>query len=406
MVLPLQPKIAIVYDWATTGQGGAERVLEVLHDAFPQADLYSAFADRPLPAWRHTWPVHTTFLQKFVALRAVKELLAPFFPLAFESLDLRAYDVVLSVTSAFAKGVGTSPTQLHICYLLTPPRFLYSHEIEYRERSLLARLPFFGQVYQMFIEYVRRWDQVASSRPDVIIPISRLVAARAQTTYGRSVSKPIYPPVSLRPHQAPAAIQQLMPQPYLLVVSRLVAYKRIDLAIQACIAINRTLVVVGTGPQVHQLQRLAGPWAAVRAKHESLAVFLNRNQHPTPGSILFLGSCTDEETSWLYGSAQALVMPGIEDFGITGLEAAQHGVPVILPPESGVAELLDQGVHAIYSKGQTTVALIDAIARLDAASFAAPTLQKCAQQYDTEIFAEAFRTAVIDLWKEHTCQQL
>lgn len=395
-----QPKrIAIIYDWATSGVGGAERVLQLLHELYPEATLFTALKDSNV-TWTQSWQVKTSFLQLIPFAYRWKMLLAPLMPLAFEQFDLSEYEVVISVTSAFAKGVRTTPQQLHVCYLLTPPRFVHTHVNEYRAAHPLLQLPLVSQLVQGLLTVSRTWDTVAAHRPDVMIPISSLVSRRAQSIYQRAMHVPLYPPVTLQPHQTPYSFSRLLPKPFELVVSRLVAYKRIDIALQAARALARNLLIVGQGPEWAKLKQLAGRTALVRQPQEPLSVFFARNQAPQAPRAYFLGHCDDAEISWLYQHAHTVLMPGVEDFGITALEAIRHGTPVVLAAQSGVAELLEDGVHAIYSREESIQSFTEALEKRDTLTTNAPTLQMRALQYDSEIFKKAFQTAVEAEWKE------
>lgn len=383
-----KPKIALVYDWTTTRYGGAERVLIALHQAFPTAPLFTSVADLTKATWARSFEIKTTFLQKFPGSTHFYRLLSFLMPLAFESFNFDDFDIVISVSSAEAKGVLTKPHQLHICYLLTPTRYVYSHQTDYQNNLH----PFIKILIKPFLQYLRWWDEVAAARPDVVIPISKLVAKRCQTFYGRQPAAVIYPPVEIpaqiskqvptqnqdkKQHNLGSVLSDL-PAAFYLVLSRLVPYKRIELAIQACGELGKPLVVVGEGPQSDYLQKVA-------------------ELYPT---VFFLKHQSRESTQELMTRCHALLMPGIEDFGITALEAQSYGKPVILHQESGVAELLENGIHGVFLSELTVLALKKAIIKLEKKAFNPKIMISNAQKYATTTFVPKFQDAVTKIWNE------
>src|SRR3989344_2367668 len=230
-------KVALVYD-RVNKWGGAERVLLMLHEMFPDAPLYTSVYSREKAPWANVFPeVIPSFLQKFSFLRDRHELLAPLMSLAFESFDFSGYDLVISVTSEAAKGVITKPGTLHVCYCLTPTRYLWSHFDTY----FSARGgPAFGWkgITKPVVTYLRSWDKIAAQRPDVVIAISTAVQDRIKKYYNRG-SEIIYPPVDIEKFQRKSVdttslrSDVVKQRRYFLIVSRLVPYKKVDLAIEA-----------------------------------------------------------------------------------------------------------------------------------------------------------------------------
>ncbi len=361
-----QPKVAIVYDWLDTPVGGAEQVLQALHIAFPDAPLYTSQRIESRTTWLNEWDVRTTWLQLLPEWLRRQRFVMLFSPLAFETLDLHEFEVIISVTSATAKGVLTTPTQLHICYLLTPPRYLYSH------RAMYFSSPLSSFIYR----YVQASDQVAARRPDLTVPISHLVAARVRESYHFAPAKVMYPPV--REITGSEMRQILLPtSPYVLVVSRLVAYKQIDLAIKACAQLGKPLVIIGTGPDESRLRQIA-----------------------KDGPVIWLGQQPDDVVVTALTDAEALLMPGIEDFGITALEAAAVGTPTIMHTKSGVAEILD-AKHAIHITESTVEAVVAAIRNLSSTKMNASQLRQIAQKYGTTSFVRQWQTYVTTEWQHH-----
>jgi glycosyltransferase involved in cell wall biosynthesis len=241
-------KLAIVCSWLNQ-YGGAERVLEVVHDMYPQAPIYtSIYRPRALPEHYRSWDIRPSFLNRLPLIRRFHQVYLPFYPLAFESLDLRGYDVVFSLTSAFGHGVITPAETRHVCYCLTPARFLWNYH-SYIEREGLGRLARLGLA--PFLKSLRQWDRQAADRVDEFIAISRTVQRRIAKYYRRE-AQIIYPPVDT----ARFAIER-EPEEYFLVVSRLVPYKRIDLAVRAFNELGLPLRIIGEGRDRAALQAIA-----------------------------------------------------------------------------------------------------------------------------------------------------
>lgn len=308
------PKIAIVYD-RINKFGGAEQVLLALHRQFPDAPLYTSVFDRRGAAWVGNWEVHTSFIQHIPFAKSHHEWFGWLMPLAFESLDLSSFDIIISVTSEAAKGIISHPDQLHICYCLTPTRYLWSHTHEYGKGT-------YGFLKRWIFSGLRAWDYIASTRPDKMIAISEHVAKRIEKYYGRKVAGIVSPPVKQPVTSSQQSVARLparqVSRENFLVVGRLVPYKKIDLAIRACVQANKRLVIVGTGSDEARLKKIAG-------------------ESPL---ISFAGFVPDEELEKYYVQAIALICPQEEDFGIVSVEAQSHGTPVISYAKSGMVETI------------------------------------------------------------------
>lgn len=374
-------KIALVYDRVNTEYGGAEHVLLALHQAFPQAPLYTAVFDQQANRWAHVFKVKTSWVQHIPFAGKIHRLLAPFMPLAFEMLDLSEYDVVMSVSSAESKGVITLPHQRHICYLLSPPRYLYHQRAELVQAAWWSRIPGIAQLGRLGLDYLTWWDKVATSRPDRVIALSEVVATRFKSIYQTMVDQVIYPPVIT--HQSkPQLTQPILKQfttkypSYLLMVARLVPYKRIDLAIGAAKLLDLPLIIVGAGPEKNRL----------RAQ-------LN-------DTMLQLDSVSDQELAWLYTHTQVVLVPGIEDFGLTALEANVYGKPAIVHQQAGAAEVITDGIHGLHLTSQTSAALAEAIKRCQLLSFDQFELRQNAKKYDTSIFVKRFQQLIEADWQQ------
>jgi glycosyltransferase involved in cell wall biosynthesis len=321
-------KIALVYD-RVNKWGGAERVLLALNELFPDAPLFTSVYSPVGAPWAKVFPkVVSSYLQKFPITREHHEKLALFMPHAFESLDLKDFDTVISVTSEAAKGIITGPHQKHICYCLTPTRYLWSGYDDYFPTT------FHKTVARPATQYLRTWDRVAGNRPDKMIAISTAVQKRIKKYYGRD-SEIVFPPVTL---VSSSDKQVTRKKDFFLVVSRLVPYKKVDLAIKAFNQLKLPLLVVGTGSEERSLQELA-----------------HRN-------IRFLKNVSDQELSKLYRQAQALVFPQDEDFGLVAAEAQAHGLPIIAYKSGGALDIIQENINGLFFRNQTVECLSELLA--------------------------------------------
>lgn len=363
-------RVALVYD-RVNKFGGAERVLTALHEIWPDAPVFTSVYDPAGAPWAVGWDIRTSWLQNIPGAKTNHESLGWLMPLVFESFDFSEFDVIISVTSEAAKGIITNHRQLHICYLLTPTRYLWSHAADY-----LNQLP--GIVWPLaraVQSKLRVWDYLAGQRPDFIFAISELVRKRCLKFYRRD-SEVIYPilGLSIKRPGLPTEGQALTDQKYFLVVSRLVPYKRIDLAIKACNRLKLPLVVVGSGSEEANLKRLAGP------------------------AVKFTGYLTDQELIEYYRNARAVIMPQEEDFGLTAVEALSLGIPVISYRYSGAAEIVKDGETGILFGEQSVDSLVEAMSRFIKAV-------KFAKLHHVEFlngrFKEKFKDKISKLWIKH-----
>jgi len=368
-------KIALVYD-RVTKLGGAERVLTALHQLWPTAPLFTSVYNPRSAPWARDFTVYTSFLQKIPFVRSHHEWFAWLMPLAFESFDFDGYDVVVTVTSAEAKGIITKPETLHLCYLLTPTRYLWSHTHFYQTGHYATNKNFLTRrLTPLFFSSLRRWDQVAATRPDQIVAISSTVARRCWKYYRRTVAAVINPPVNLDLARADTTAD--LPDNYYLLVSRLVPYKRVDLAIQACSQLGVTLVIVGDGPYKQELKKIAGD------------------------NVKFVGRVSQGKLVRYYQKAQALIFPAEEDFGIVCLEAQAAGIPVVAYARGGAAETIIPGKTGVLFKQQTKEALIRSLNTLQSLAFTKEAAIKNADKYAVEIFKSKFKHFVEDSWQQY-----
>lgn len=362
-------KVALVYD-RVNKWGGAERLLLALHKLFPSAPLYTSIYNKKTASWAKDFTIISSFLQKLPWVSSSHELLAPLMPIAFESFSFDEYDLVISVTSEAAKGIRTKSTTKHICYCLTPTRYLWSGYKEYFKNDIFRFLS------KPIVSYLQEWDIVAAQRPDTFIAISKEVQKRIKKYYGRD-SELVYPPVETAFSSLASSVQltnkklnatklDAKRSSYFLIVSRLVPYKRIDIAINACNQLNLPLKIIGTGSSERYLKSIAGP------------------------TIEFLGNLTDSELVGYYKNCQALIFPGNEDFGLTVLEAQSFGKAVIALKAGGTLETVVEGKTGIFFYPQKTYALIEALKKFKNIRFSQSDCIRQAEKFSEEKFDREF----------------
>ena len=389
-------KIVLVYDRVNTAFGGAENVLLALKKLYPQADLATSVYRAKTASWADDFQVKTSFLQKLPFARGHHRLMVNLMPLAFESLDLSTYDIIISVTSGEAKAVVTRADQFHLCYLLSPPRYLYHYQTNYWQHHPVLAWPIIKQLAQASLTYLTKRDQLAIHRPDQIVTIAQAVNRRLQHYYQLPAQPVIYPPVDSQLFTQ--LISQNQPTTgranYYLVVSRLVPYKNVDLAIRACVQAQRQLIIVGDGPDYTRLLALKRQLIGRHSKQ-----------------IVLKKQVSSKQLSQLYSQAQALLMPGVDDFGITALEANLHGLPVIINQHSGASEILTSGQEELQLKfpeqlvateqQQYVDELCLQMRQLENKTFDRQTLQKNALKYDTTNFMRLFHQQLINSYRKY-----
>ena len=356
-------KIAITHDHLFQF-GGAERTLVALKRAFPQADVFTLVQD---PSIKNLGGLRakTTFLQKMPgSLRHFKWYL-PFMPLAWESVNLTGYDVVISSASAFAKGIVPGVGTKHICYCHTPTRYLWSDTHSYVDELPTSRLV--KAVLPFILKSLREWDYLAAQRVDSFLANSKFVAGRIKRYYGRD-SEVVYPPVDVSSIQP--ATDRPEPGAYFVVVSRLRPYKRVDMVVKAFNQLGLPLVVVGDGEQKAELQLMAKK------------------------NIRFVGEVDDAERNRILLGAAAFIHPQVEDFGITAVEAMAAGRPVLALNQGGALETVVPGVTGEFFDEQSWEALAHAVLKLKPSDYDPIAIRKHAEQFSTERFIQQMREKV------------
>jgi glycosyltransferase involved in cell wall biosynthesis len=346
-------KIAIVHDFLMQ-MGGAEKVVEVLHDMFPEAPIYtSAYDAKAMPIYYKTWDIRTSFLQGMWWKKYSHRAALLLYPAAFESFNLSEYDLVISSSSAFAKGVITQPHTTHLCYTYTPMRYAWTTHT-YMENE---RIPLSTRLMLMpGLHYLRTWDAISVARVDKYVAISSAVARRIEKFYRRDAHS-VHPPVETERFW-------IDPEPgdYYIIVSRLVPYKQINLAIEAFNRLKRPLKIVGTGRQLKALKAMAND------------------------NIEFLGHVDDVELPRLMARAKAYIMPGEEDFGLAPVEANACGRPVIAYAAGGVLDTQVEGQTAVFFREHTADGLYDAVREADKIEWNPERIQAHAHFFDTAVF--------------------
>lgn len=355
------PRVAIVHEWLTIPGGSEDVVIELLK-MFPQAELFTTIYDpSPWPALIKERHVHSSFLGRIPGARQHYPKLLPLMNRAFRSFDLAGFDLVLSSNHACAKNVRTRPGTLHVCYCHTPMRYAWDEGFLEGEVGRTTRL-----LLPPMLGWLRRQDLRGSRGPDVFVANSRHVAARIERYYGRSAAV-VHPPVDV----AHFLSLQRSPREFYLVFGRVVPYKRVDLAVAACMRVGRPLKVAGGGRALDAIRGTAH------------------------GSIELLGRVSEAERDQLLGGARALLFPGEEDFGIVPVEAQAAGVPVIAYGVGGAAESVLDGRTGVLFDQQSPAGLAAAIERFEGLGLDEAAARENAKRFGRERFRVEM-AAVID----------
>ncbi len=351
-------KVALVHDYLSQ-DGGAERVLKALQEIYPEAPIFVLFYDKKkIPAYLQQQDLRSTFLQ-YLPFGDYRWSL-PLMPFATERHDLAEFDLVISSTSAFAKGVLTSPQTLHLCYCHTPTRYLWTDTHSYIEELHYNRL--IKTFLPPLISRLRAWEQMSAQRVDRFITNSENVRRRIQKYYRRE-AEVIYPPVDTHLFKISPALGD-----YFLAGGRLVPYKRFDLIVKVFNRLGWPLKIFGSGPASETLQSIAH------------------------SNIEFLGPVSDLEKAKLYSQAMAFIHPQAEDFGITAVEAMASGRPVVALAQGGAMETVVNNVTGKFFLEPSWESLLDTLLRFDPLAFEPEKIKEHAQQFSVENFKQKIAT--------------
>lgn len=358
-------RIALAHDWLT-GMRGGERVLEVLCEVFPEAELHTLLhvPGSVSPAIERHRP-HTSFLQQFPGIGRLYRHLLPLYPLAIEHLDVGRPDVLISTSHCAVKSLPVPPTTRHLCYCFTPVRYAWDQFDAYFGVERVGRVR--AAVMRRLLDRFARWDQRTSQRADRYVAISQYVARRIGRYYNRR-SAVVYPPVDTR-YFTPGTARR---ERCALVVSALVPYKRVDVAVAACRAIGLPLTVVGQGPELRALSRLGGP------------------------GVEFAGALPDAQVRDLYRRAAVVLLPGEEDFGLVPVEAQACGTPVVALGRGGATETVVDGTTGVLT-GEGVEACAAGLRRVLDQPPAPEACRANAERFSTERFVQQLTDAVIDV---------
>jgi glycosyltransferase involved in cell wall biosynthesis len=356
-------RIALVHDWLNQ-IGGAEDVLESLVEMHPGSPVHtSMYAPDLMPPAYRAWDIRVTWMDRLPGIYRHHQLYLPLYLFAFQGLDLRGYDLILSNKSGFCHGVRVPPGATHICYCLTPTRYVWNWR-DYAKREQLSALA--NALLPAIIALLRKWDYAAARRVHHFIAISTEVQARIKRFYGRE-SVVIPPPVDTS-HFQPAARHD----DYFLILSRLIPYKRIDLAVEAFNELELPLIIAGDGRD--------------RAKLEAMA----------KSNITFVGRVDNVRRAELMARCRAFIFPGLEDFGIAPVQAQAAGRPVIAFAGGGALDTVKNGVTGLLFREATAPCLADAVHRFDDSRFTPTTIREFALQFDTRVFKQRLGAFIQD----------
>jgi glycosyltransferase involved in cell wall biosynthesis len=360
-------KVAIVHDWLTN-LGGAERVVYELHQLFPKAPIYTSVYDRAALPMFEDADVRTTYLQRF-PFNHKHQLYAALRPRAFRKLDLSEYDLVISSSSAEAKQVIVRKDAIHICYCHTPIRYYWSHYTDYINDPGLGVLnPFARYALPVMIPFLRKSDYKAAQKVTAFVANSNEVKDRIKKYYDRD-SVVINPPVDVERFVGSGAVKRSG----FVIAGRQVAYKRIDLAVEACTKLGLDLTVIGNGPEHERLKRLAGP------------------------TIKFLTKVHDSDMPALFHKAEAFIFPALEDFGIVPVEAMAAGLPVIAFGQGGSLDYVVNGKTGLFFKEQTVKSLMSALKKFNQNDFSSSEIIAHARKFSDERFKLEIREYIDSL---------
>lgn len=364
-------KIAFVHDYLVQ-YGGAERVLECLTELYPYAPIYTILHNKEsMHGVFEDKRIYTSYLQKFPFAQKWHRIFPLLMPPAIEQFDFSAYDVVVSDSSSYAKGIITGPDTLHICYMHTPMRYAWDDCQKYTQDFYFPR--FIKKLIPFAMNYIRIWDKVSADRVDVFIANSNFVARRIRKYYHKD-STVIHPPVDTKSF---SMMKSQTDQKYFLMVGRLIAYKRHSIAIRAFNEMKLPLKIVGRGPELKRLKKISGP------------------------TIEFLGRVDDQELKQYYADCQAVIFPQEEDFGIVAIEALSSGKPLIAFRGGDIPEHMEDEKMGVFFERQTSDDIISAVKKFQKLSFDGGYIRSKVLKFDREIFKEKMKVFIENAVSEH-----
>ncbi|MCK4636125.1 MAG: glycosyltransferase [Candidatus Moranbacteria bacterium] len=347
-------KIALVHDYLVQ-HGGAERVLQCFCEIFPNAPIYTLVYNKEI--MRDSFSdrrIYTSSLQKFPFSKKWHRIFPPLMPAAIEEFDFSMYDVVLSDSSSYAKGIITGANTLHICYTHTPMRYAWDDCQEYTDDFYYPK--FVKVLIPFMMNYIRVWDGVGSDRVDKYLANSEFVARRIKKYYKKNATV-INPPVDIKNFSISNKTED-----YFLMVGRLISYKKHNVAIEAFNKLGLPLKIIGRGPELQKLKKQA------------------------KSNIEFLERVNDEEITKYYSECKAFIFPQEEDFGIVAIEALAAGRPIIAFQGGDIVEHIEDGNEGVFFDKQTPESLIEAVKRFDGLKFDSQHNREVALKFDREIF--------------------
>ena len=361
-------KIALVHDYLVQ-YGGAERVLEAFTEIFPKAPIYTMVYDEKLMNKAFSdKKIRTSFLQKIPLIGPNHRLFPLLMPMAIEQFDLSEYDIVLSDSNSYAKGVITMPHTLHITYCHTPMRYAWDDCHKYLREFKYSNIT--KKLVPFAMNYIRLWDKISADRPDIYIANSNFVSLRIKKYYNKNAFV-INPPVSAQNFYISEKTED-----YFLMIGRALPYKRFDIVIEAFNKLGLPLKIIGKGPEMDKLKKSAKE------------------------NIEFLGYLDDKKISRYYSQCKAFIFPTEEDFGITPLEAMASGRPVIAFRGGGVLESVIERKTGLFFDQQTPEAIVEVIKDFDPKKFSSQEIRDHALKFDKKIFKDRIRKFVEKKYNE------
>jgi len=362
-------KIALVHDYLVQ-YGGAERVLEAFTELFPYAPIYTLIYDEEaMHGVFSDKRIYTSFLQRFPFSHKRHRFFPPLMPLAIEQFDFSKYDIVLSDSSSYAKGILTRPETLHICYMHTPMRYAWDDCQKYTQDFGFPT--FIKKIVPFLMSPIRLWDRSSADRVDHFLTNSQFVSKRIKKYYDKE-SLVVHPPVNVD-----RFFLSEKKEDYFLIVGRLIAYKRHDIAIQAFNRLKLPLKIIGRGPELERLQKMAGP------------------------TIEFLGRVPEEKLPEYYAKCRGFVFPQEEDFGIVAIEAMSAGRPIIAYRAGDIVEHLEEGKMGVFFDEQTPEAIVSAVQRFRDADYDPQYIRNQSLPFDKERFKATIKDYIEKALAEH-----